>query len=313
LPRKPSGPGLSFALKLIAKSAFHPAAGEQHKPIIATPDQFGITFIGHASFLLQIGGLNFLIDPVFAHWLVLIHRMRRPGVRIQDLPPIDAVLLTHAHMDHLNFPSLRKVIRHTRKLTGKPPLVIVPKNVQDLIEKLGFSEVRALNWWQSTNIGGIEIVSTPAQHWGARVLSDTHRGFGGYNLQYGSQSIYHSGDTGYFSGFHEIRARLAPQVALLPIGAYKPDSFRGVHMSPEDAVLAFLDLGAQSLIPMHYGTFSLSEEPMDEPLQRLRQSAEQAGISKNLDILTEGETQILSENQTAALAGAEPQWYRSHS
>lgn len=292
LPRKLSGPRLKYVLRLIAKSAFRPALGRRHKPITAKPGELGITFIGHASFLLQLAGLNLLIDPVFAHWLILIHRLRRPGVRIRHLPPIDAVLLTHAHMDHLNLPSLRRIVRHSRKSGGKPPLVIVPKNVEDLVSNLGFSEVRALEWWQSTNIGGIEITATPAQHWGARVLSDTHRGFGGYVLRHCSHSVYHAGDTGYFSDFTAIRERLAPRIALLPIGAYRPAGVPSVHMTPEDAVQAFLDLHAQHLIPMHYGTFSLTAEPLGEPLPRFLEAARQAQITSAVDALSEGETRI---------------------
>jgi L-ascorbate metabolism protein UlaG (beta-lactamase superfamily) len=196
-------------------------------------------------------------------------------------------------MDHLNFPSLRNVLRNTHRLGANPPIVIVPEKVEDLVAKVGFSEVRPLQWWESLNLGGVEITMTPAQHWGARVLTDTQRRYGGYVLRHRSHSIYHSGDTGYFSGFKEIRERLYPQIALLPIGAYKPDSFRQHHMSPEDAVQAFLDLKAQRLIPMHYGSFSISQEPIDEPLPRLLAAAKEAGIEKAVDAISEGETRIL--------------------
>lgn len=283
---------LRFALKLIRKSAFRRANGSQQQPVVVKPNQLGITFIGHASFLLQLAGLNILIDPVFAHWLILIHRQRRPGVRVKDLPHIDLVLLTHAHMDHLNFPSLRRVIRRTRNLTGNAPMVIVPQQVEDLVNKLGFSEVRSIAWWETINIGGIEITMTPCQHWGARVFSDSHRGFGGYVLRHRSHSVYHAGDTGYFPGFAEIRNRLFPKISMLPIGAYQPDNFRRVHMSPEDAVRAFLDLGAETLIPMHYGSFSLSEEPIDEPLPRLLRAAGNANINDAVDTIGEGETRV---------------------
>ena len=260
--------------------------------MLAAPGELAVTFIGHASFLLQIGGLNVLIDPVFANWLVLIHRLRRPGVRIEDLPAIDAVLLTHAHMDHLNLPSLRKIIRRTRRLRGEAPLAVVPEGVEDLVDTLGFSRVMSTRWWEQVKIGEVEITMTPAQHWGARMVRDTHRGFGGYVLRHGAQSIYHSGDSGYFAGFREIGERLTPEVALLPIGAYKPDGFRRVHTSPDDAIRAFVDLGAAKMVPMHYGTFNLSEESMDEPLPRLEEAARQAGVSAQVAALQEGETKI---------------------
>ena len=295
-PGSPQGrrksPGLRFVLDLIAASAFRSVQGTQQKPVLAAPDEMAVTFIGHASFLLQIGGLNFLIDPVFANWLVLIHRLRRPGVRIDDLPAIDAVLLTHAHMDHLNLPSLRKVIRRTYSFRGQGPIVVVPEGVEDLVVTLGFSLVMSTRWWQTVKIGEVEITMTPAQHWGARMLKDTNRGFGGYVLRHGTQSVYHSGDSGYFAGFSEVGERLAPEVALLPIGAYKPDGFRRVHTSPDDAIQAFIDLGAEKMVPMHYGTFRLSEEPIDEPLPRLIEAARRAGVGEQILTLTEGDTKI---------------------
>ena len=123
------------------------------------------------------------------------------------------------------------------------------------------------------------------------MFRDTHRGFGGYVLQSESgPTIYHSGDTAYFSGFAEIGARLRPEVALLPIGAYFPDSYRAVHTSPEDALRAFADLEARVMIPMHYNSFPLGREPMDEPLPRLLRAAARLGVEKQVSALGEGES-----------------------
>ena len=179
------------------------------------------------------------------------------------------MLVTHAHFDHLHRPSLRAIARASRIKSGRAPLLIVPDNVSDLVFDLGFDQVVELGWWQEMQLQGTRITATPAKHWGARVIRDMHRGYGGYVLSSGGHSIYHSGDTAYFGGFAEIGERLHPEVALLPIGAYHPDSFRAVHTSPEDALRGFVDLGAQTMIPMHFGTFKLSQEPVDEPVKRL--------------------------------------------
>ena len=128
---------------------------------------------------------------------------------------------THAHMDHLNLPSLRKIIRRTRRLRGEAPIVVVPEGVEDLVDKLGFSAVMSMRWWEQVKVGEAEDYDDSAQHWGARMMRDTHRGFGGYVLRHGTQSVYHSGDSGDFAGFREIGERLAPEVALLPIRGIK--------------------------------------------------------------------------------------------
>jgi L-ascorbate metabolism protein UlaG (beta-lactamase superfamily) len=248
----------------------------------------GVTFIGHASFFLQIGELNVVVDPIFAPWLFVLKRLRRPGLRIQDLPPLDAVLVTHAHFDHLHRPSLRAIARVNRIKTGRAPILIVPDNVGDLVFDLGFDQVVELSWWQEMQLRGIRVTATPAKHWGARVIRDMHRGYGGYVLTGGGHSIYHSGDTAYFDGFAEIGQRLHPEVALLPIGAYHPESFRTVHTSPEDALRGFIDMGAQYMIPMHYGTFRLSQEPIDEPVKRLLATARRLGIADRVHVLEEG-------------------------
>jgi L-ascorbate metabolism protein UlaG (beta-lactamase superfamily) len=293
---------LRFLSNLVFSSLVQPMAGTVQPPRLARPDELGVTFIGHSSFLIQLAGLSILVDPVFARYLYVLKRRRRPGLRLRELPPIDAVLLTHAHMDHLNFPSLRRIIRHTQRLRGVAPAVIVPGGVEDLVARLGFSRIISLSWWQGTDIhplaageghrSPVHVTMTPAQHWGARLFSDTHRGYGGYVLSGAGHRIYHSGDTAYFNGFTEIGRRLHPQVALLPIGAYSPDNFRGVHTSPEDALHAFLDLGADTMIPMHYGTFRLSREPMEEPVPRLLDAASQAGVSAKMLPLIEGRTHI---------------------
>ena len=290
---------LAYLSELVGQSATTPLEGVSQQPTLAGSAELGVTFIGHSSFLVQIGGQTVLVDPVFARWLIVLRRLRRPGVRIDGLPPIDAVLLTHAHMDHLNRPSLRKVVAHTRKLTGKAPIAIVPWGVEDLIQDLGFSSIVSLEWWQSTRLGAVDVTLTPAKHWGARLFNDTYRGFGGYVLRGGGHSLYHSGDTAYFSGFAEIGRRLAPEIALLPIGAYSPDNYRTVHTSPEDALRGFLDLKAHWMIPMHFGTFRLSAEPVAEPLPRLLAAAHEAGADECICALAEGETRIFNDGDLA--------------
>jgi len=268
-----------------------PRTGLTRKPVLAKRGELGVTFIGHSSFFVQIGGKNLLIDPNFARWIFVLKRLRRPGLSLRDLPPIDAVLVTHAHFDHLHRPSLRTIARLTRSKTGKRPLIIVPPHVRDLVSDLGFARVIEMQWWEKLQLGSLEITHTPAKHWGARVIRDTHRGYGGYVLQAGRHSLYHSGDTAYFDGFREIGERLRPEIALLPIGAYYPASFRNVHTSPEDAVQGFRDLGARWMVPMHYGSFRLGHEPIDEPLARLVQDARRQGIEKQVRVLEEGVTQ----------------------
>jgi L-ascorbate metabolism protein UlaG (beta-lactamase superfamily) len=274
--------------------------GTHQRPRLAKPDELGITFIGHSSFLVQAAGQNLLFDPVFSTWLILLRRQRRPGVRVRDLPALDIVLLSHAHMDHLDRSSLRRVVRATRRRTGRPPVVVVPKDVGDIVQGLGFSQVIELRWWESYAAGSLTITHTPAKHWGTRWIMDGHRGYGGYLVEGGARRLYYSGDTAYFAGFHEIGARLRPEVALLPIGAYTPDSYRAVHTSPEDALRAFEDLGADRMVPMHYGTFWLAEEPLDEPLPRLLASAKRLGLAERITVVREGETEIFRGAEAGA-------------
>ena len=278
--------------RLVRHSAVTPRVGQSHKPVLVTNGQMGVTFVGHATFFLQVGGENVLIDPNFARWLFVLKRLRQPGVKVNDLPPIDLVLITHAHFDHLHRPSLRALVQHTKQYRGSAPTIVVPSQVFDLVSDLGFRDVVELNWWSSYRHRDLTITHVPSRHWGARILRDAHRGYGGYVLRAGKHSVYHAGDTAYFSGFREIGTRLAPQLALLPIGAYNPETFRNVHTNPADATRAFLDLKSRWMVPMHYGTFRLSHEPIDEPLQLLEIEAVAAGIDDRVLVLDEGITKI---------------------
>jgi L-ascorbate metabolism protein UlaG (beta-lactamase superfamily) len=281
--------------RLVRRSAVTPRSGETHKPRLVSNGELGVTFIGHASFFLQIGGKNVLVDPNFARWLFVLKRLRKPGLNVRDLPAIDLVLITHAHFDHLHRPSLRAIVHNNLRMDENAPAVIVPTHVTDLVSDLGFSEIVELEWWNTSRFGEVSITHVPSRHWGARILRDSHRGYGGYVLRAGSQSVYHAGDTAYFTGFREIGRRLSPQLALLPIGAYNPPQFRNVHTNPADATRAFLDLNARWMVPMHYGTFRLSHEPVDEPLQLLDKEARAAGIKDRVVVLEEGVTRFFRE------------------
>jgi L-ascorbate metabolism protein UlaG (beta-lactamase superfamily) len=287
--------------KLVRHSALTPRSGRTGKPVLAREGQMALTFIGHSSFFAQIGGSNVIIDPIFARWLFLLKRLRRPGLRIRDLPVMDIVLVSHAHFDHLHRPSLRAIVRNNRRKHAPAPIILVPRHVTDLVSDLGFRRIVELDWWQEHRERDLTITHTPARHWGARIISDMHRGYGGYVIRSGNQSLYHAGDTAYFDGFREIGQRLAPEIALLPIGAYHPTSFRNVHTNPADAVRAFLDLGAQWMAPMHYGSFRLSHEPMEEPLQFLDREARVHGVRDRVLVLEEGVTRLF-ERDDAGIA-----------
>lgn len=295
---------------LVHESYVAPLTGQPGLPVLTGPGDLSVMFLGHSSFLVGIDGKNLLIDPVLATRLILLRRQRRAGIRLQDLPAIDAVLVTHAHMDHLNRPTLRHIARSTRRLTGQAPAIVVPRGVEDLVANLGFREVRTLSWWDSTQVAGVHVTLTPCRHWGARMFRDTHRQYGGFHLESGGRTLIHSGDTAYFPGFREIGQRLArAEVALLPIGAYFPDSYRAVHTSPEEAVRLFQDIEAQNMVPMHFGTFRLGREPMDEPVQRLHAEASRLHLEDRIRVLAEGVTWLVprSTGSQAPLQDPHPQ------
>jgi L-ascorbate metabolism protein UlaG (beta-lactamase superfamily) len=272
----------TFFRELIWKGWFTKRTGQPRPPIFPKlkRKQVAITWIGHASFLIQFTDLNVLVDPNFANWLFLLKRLKRAGLRIRDLPPIDLVLLTHAHFDHFHKPTLRRL--------PATKIGVMPWGVGDLARNLGFARIVELDWWETFSQGDWKVTFTPSAHWGARTLHDQHRGYGGFVLEHQGRKIYHAGDSAYFDGFAEIGKRLAPEIALLPIGAYHPETFRKVHMGPDQAVQAFRDLRAKIFVPMHYGTFKLSFEALDEPPRWLKEIAAQQKLTARLKILDEG-------------------------
>jgi len=271
---------------MVWKALLTPRTGEHKRPEFPKLKygDVALTWIGHASFLVQFSDLNVLIDPNFANWLFLLKRIKRAGLRLKDLPPIDLVLLTHAHFDHFHRPTLRKL--------PAPKIGLMPWGMGDLAHNLGFERIVELETWESFSHADWKVTLTPCKHWGARRIHDQHRGYGGFVLEHQGRRVYHAGDSAYFEGFKEIGKVCQPEIALLPIGAYHPESFRHVHMGPDEAVKVFKDLRAQWLVPMHYGTFRLSFEDMDEPPRWLKRLADKEGISSKVRILEEGVPQV---------------------
>lgn len=274
----------NYLTQVIIPSLFKRRQGE--KTPVTFPqiisNQIGVTWIGHASFLIQTANKAILIDPNWAKWLKVIKRLRHPGLELHELPAIDLVLVSHAHFDHLDKKTLRAVA------ANQP--IVVPQHVGNLVEGLGFKKTHELQCWESIEYDGFKITLTPSFHWGARMLHDQHRGFGGFLIEYEKKTIFHCGDSAYFSGFEEIGKGREITAALLPIGAYDTPTGRDVHMNPEEALKAFQELKAKVLIPMHYGTFPLSYEPLEEPPQRLLAGAMELGIADQVRVLREGET-----------------------
>lgn len=273
---------LRFLRHRIVPGMFRRTAGDTLEPVLAPPDAdtVRVTWIGHASFFLQFAGHSVIVDPNWAHWHGPVKRRRQPGLNLLDVPEVDLVLVTHAHFDHLHKPSLR-ILKASQG-------IVVPQGSRSLVKRLGFPATYEMKVWDELRFGNLEIIHTPSHHWGARFLHDTHRDFGGYIVRADGKSVFHCGDSAYFEGFHAIGRKYAIDIALMPIGAYDSPSGRDVHMNPEEAVRAFIDLGAKILIPMHFGTFPLGNEPHDEPLGRLLAEADRLGISDQILIPEEG-------------------------
>ena len=243
------------------------------------------TWIGHSTFLIQLNGLNILTDPVWANRMGFQKRLTEPGLSMADIPEIDVVVISHGHYDHLDFPTLKK-------LKGNPHY-FVPVGMKSLFNRKGFQKVTEMIWWESKDYLGITITFVPAQHWTRRTLLDMNTShWGGYIFQTPVETLYFVGDTGYFIGFKQIGERFKIDTVFMPIGAYEPEWFMAAsHISPEDSVRAFKELGAAYFVPMHYGAYRLADDTGPEALERLYHEWEKQRLPKEqLRLLLLGET-----------------------
>ena len=250
-----------------------------------------VTFVNHATMLIQMDGVNVLTDPMWSERCSPFSfagpkRHRPPGIRLSDLPPIDVVLVSHNHYDHLDIPTL------WRLRVRSHPRVITPLGNSQLMSRHGIGGAMELDWWQQIPVSDrVKVTLVPARHFCARAISDRNRNlWGGFVISGPSGNVYFAGDTGFGRHFEMIAQRFKPlRVALLPIGAYLPRWFmRPVHISPVEAVDAHTILGAEMSIPMHYGTFNLGDDGEMQPLDDLR-AAIAANQVQNFRILDFGE------------------------
>ena len=245
-----------------------------------------VTWIGHSSFLATLGSASFVVDPVFSKRIAsVIPRHGEAGLGVSDLPPLSALLVTHNHYDHLDDPSIRARPQETP--------VFAAAGLGSWFKRRGFACVTELRWWDVAAAGPLTITFVPARHWSRRSFYDTNRtAWGGFVVKGGGTTLYHAGDTGWFDGFREIAARFPSiDLALLPIGAYAPAWFMEPHhMNPEQALDALSVLRARAMVPMHWGAFQLTDEPLLEPIERLRRAWDERRPSALLHALAVGET-----------------------
>lgn len=252
-----------------------------------------VTWVGHATFVLRLGGRYVAIDPMWSERCVHVRRLRPVGVALSRLPAVDVVTVSHNHYDHLDLPSLRVLDELFR------PTFLVPLRVGALLRKTGIANVVELDWWESHQDGDLRMTLVPANHWSARGPFDVNQTLWGGFVYAGPQGVvYHSGDTAFEPRLFEDIAKRFPRIdwAMLPIGSYEPEWFLGSqHMNPEDAGRAFEILRARHFIAAHYGTFRLTDEPDGEPLRRARAWLESRQVDDRLWALDIGETRPLAD------------------
>jgi N-acyl-phosphatidylethanolamine-hydrolysing phospholipase D len=240
-----------------------------------------VTWIGHASFLVRMDGATFITDPIFSHRCSPFSfmgppRLVPPGIALDAVPRLDFALLSHDHYDHTDRASIRA-------LGARGVRFFVPRGMGGLVRGFG-AQAQELGWWESAEVGGLRAHCVPAQHFSGRSLTDRNRRlWAGWVVEGAKRRFYHAGDTGYFGGFAEIGERFGPiDLAAMPIGAYLPREMMGfIHVNPEEAVRAAVDVGARRVLAMHFGTFDLADEPLDEPPRRFRAEAARLGLDED--------------------------------
>ncbi len=234
---------------------------------------YTVTWIGHSTCFIQCDGINILTDPVWSDKIGPVSwagdaRAVDPGIELNKLPPIDIVLISHNHYDHLD--------EQTILTLAKNPATrfFVPLRIRDWFEDRGISNVEELDWWEGVSYNGLKIICTPTQHFSGRWLSDHNSTLWCSWVVLGKKRrLYFGGDTGYFNGFTDIGKKFGPfDLTVLPIGAYEPrELMKPVHMNPADAVQAFLDLKGKKMMAVHWGTFKQTDEPLEEPPKKLQE------------------------------------------
>ncbi|HKS98460.1 MAG TPA: MBL fold metallo-hydrolase [Rugosimonospora sp.] len=246
----------------------------------AGPDDLAVTWVGHATCVVRIGGLVVLTDPVWSRRIPGVRpRYTPPGIAFADLPRVDAVVISHNHFDHLDAPTVRRLPRDTTML--------VPAGLGWWLRRLGFRAVVELDWWESATVGGVRFGFVPSHHWSRRTPFDTCKSlWGGWMMSAaaGGKRVYFAGDSAYGEFFARIGKEYPGiDVALLPVGAFQPRWFmKPMHMDPAEAVRACADLGARRMVPIHWGTFALSAEPVLAPLEQARAAWAAAGRDRDL-------------------------------